>query len=200
VSREIAEWLALGTAHPVDPANVGRSTGPARWEFADAGWALAGLPNHIAWLLRAKYMGEPSMPGLIVEVVDRVLVQMATWRRIHPQTKPKHVREVVEAATHIFCARDACTVCNAQECPVCKGKDDMLCDYCCAHCGGTGLEPYSSWKQMVLSASRGPHADMTRLYDEVMAMLSRWEGKGLRLVWRRIRRDKVKVNSQVRQP
>jgi len=201
MSRDIAEWLALGTAHPVDPQNIGRSTSWIRWGAVDVGHAMAGLPSGTEALLRSKWLGEPDY-RLRDEVVGWARYKVMFWRRGDKETTLDHARDVAEVAVKVFCARAACTVCNALPCPVCKGEAEMLCEYCCSHCGGCGVEPYQTWKRAALSRLAGPQADIERLYDEVMAMLSRWEGHGLRVVRRRVRERerKLKVNSQVRQP
>lgn len=201
MSRDIAEWLAIGTPHPVDPQNIGRSTAWIRWGAVDAGWSMAGLPTCEELLLGTKWLGWNDY-NLRAEVVGWARYKVMFWRRGDKATTLDHARDVAEMAVKVFCNRTACTVCNALPCPICKGEEEMLCEYCCPHCGGTEIEPYQSLKQAALSRLDGPRADIERLYDELMAMLSRWEGHGLRVVRRRVRErergNKLKVNSQVR--
>lgn len=188
MSREIAEWLALGTAHPVDPANVGRGTAPHRWEFADAGYALAGLPVCMEQLLRVKYMGEPGY-SLRAEVVGHALSIVTRWGRIDSEFRVAEIRRAAEAALECFCDPSVCVVCNAQDCPFCGGKEDGPCEMCCPACRGTGVTPYAERKLAAIGKMPGPYRDIERMFDEVTALLSRWEGRGLRMVKRRIRKE-----------
>jgi len=183
--RDIGEWLALGTPHPVDPQSVGRGTAPTRWEFVDAGWALAGLPTHMELLLRTKYMQEPAY-NLLAEVVGHAISRVLRWGRLDESMTLGEIRRVAEVTLVEFCLPQVCLTCNARDCPVCGGKDEQPCSMCCPSCNGSGVTPYGERKARAMRPFRGVK-EAERLFDEVSAMLSRWEGKGLRMVRRRIR-------------
>lgn len=183
-----AEFLSLGTPHPIDTQNVGKGTAPCRWEFADAGWALAGLPTHQELLLRVKYM-QDNPYNLVAEVVGHAISRVLKWGRLDESLTIGQIRRVTEAALVEFVAPSTCLVCNARECPICGNKEGEPCGMCCPVCNGAGVTPYSERKGKALQPFRGVR-DAGRVFDEVSAMLSRWEGKGLRLVKRRLRRER----------
>ena len=186
MSREIAEWLALGTAHPVDPANVGRSTGPARWEFADAGWALAGLPNHIAWLLRAKYMGDGSDNySLFVEALGHAFNSTLTLR-IGEDLTVADIRGLTKAAL--------IEVLTDGRCDQCGGVAELMIDNKiakCATCRGLGRVEMSERRLSTLSGlsrRRVGTRDCMQLFKVVASLLSGWESTGLSMVRKRVSR------------
>lgn len=189
--RDPAEFLALGTAHPIDPQNVGRGTAPTRWEFADAGWALAGLPLHHELLLRHRYMGEP-IHGLVVEVVGQAINTVIQWGRLDESLTVGEIRRIAAAALVEYVAPNICPKCNSRKCPVCGGKDEQPCSVCCQRCGGTGVIGYSARKRrtlMRMGKARAGHRDVSKVYDAVTAMLSEWEGAALAAVRNRLRRE-----------
>lgn len=183
MSRDIAEWLAIGTAHPVDPANVGKGTATIRILPVDAGWALAGLPNHLCWLLRHKYMlDQTDFPSLMCEIIGHSLNEVFSWERMGDSLTVGEIRRIAAAAYDEFLSADHCPACNGRLCPACGGREETLCPTCCQECKGTGRKSYGSRKRaklLKLGRARYMSRDVSKLYDMVTAMLSRWEGEGL---------------------
>lgn len=184
MSRDIAEWLALGTAHPVDPANVGRGTAPTRWEFADSGWALAGLPNHIAWLLRAKYMGDTSdNHSLFVEAVGHAFNSTLTLS-IGQDLTVADIRGLTKAALIEVLTDGRCDACN--------GISELMIDskmVKCHTCHGLGRVEMSERRLSALSGlsrRRVGTRDCMQLFRVMASLLGGWESAGLSMVRKRV--------------
>lgn len=181
-----AEFLSLGTPHPIDTQNVGKGTAPCRWEFADAGWALAGLPTHQELLLRVKYMGESLMVDLAADAVGHAVSEVMKWRDVDADLSIAEIRRTAIAALTEFISPDVCQTCNGRR--ALKVGDAIIE---CKTCEGWGTQSYSQRKRaklMGIDRRRSKHSNgLHRLYDVLGAMFAGWESEALSCVRRKIK-------------
>lgn len=182
-----AEFLSLGTPHPIDPQNVGKGTGPARWEFADCGWALAGLPNHICWLLRAKYLGDASdNAALFVEVVGHAFDSALSVVEAEDLTVAD-IRGLARAAL--------VEIMTDGRCDQCHGVAELVVDnrrIKCQTCHGLGRVEMSERRLAALSGlsrRRVGRRGCMKLFRILASLLGGWESSGLSMVRKRIQGD-----------
>lgn len=191
--RDIGEWLALGTPHPVDPQSVGRGTAPTKLSSVDAGWMMAGLPSQIVAYLMCKFQGvESARYYAFVDLVDLALLEVKNW---NPAPTIKEVRHVSHAALTEALGNGICKVCNGRKA---LAVEDKIIE--CEACGGQGRLTYSQRRASAILRMRRERVAkgrLDRLFDNLVSVLAGWEATGLETVAKRARNHPERPKSEV---